>query len=278
MKRINYRLIVSDFDGTLLTDEQTISNEVVNEISAYVACGGVFAVCTGRMLSSILPRVRALNLKGLVVAYQGTVIADIESGKVIKKGGLSTEYAAKACEYLESVGASASVYADEVMYTNLEKNSPLLKAYESVTGVDAVSVKNVPISQFVRERNLFCQKVTSLVPSEKRIALYNDLKQNLNDNYDITCSAKILVEISPSTDTKGSALKYLCNHYSIPIESSIAVGDNINDKSMIEAAGLGIAVENAVEELKLSADFISVSNNQGALAKIIKRFGYKTDD
>ena len=79
MRRIDKKLIVSDFDGTLLTGNQIIPDSVRSAINEYVACGGIFAVCTGRMLRSILPRVRELGLKGLVVAYQGTVIAEIES-------------------------------------------------------------------------------------------------------------------------------------------------------------------------------------------------------
>ena len=75
MSKVKCGLIVSDFDGTLLSTKQTISDNVKNAINEYVAAGGIFAVCTGRMLASILPRVRSLGLKGLVAAYQGTVIA-----------------------------------------------------------------------------------------------------------------------------------------------------------------------------------------------------------
>ena len=77
MKKIYKKLIVSDFDGTLITSSHNIPDRVSSAIQEYVECGGVFAVCTGRMLRSILPRVRQLGLKGLVVAYQGSVIAEI---------------------------------------------------------------------------------------------------------------------------------------------------------------------------------------------------------
>lgn len=277
MKKINYQLIASDFDGTLLTSDQKIPQNVVDAISQYVNDGGIFAVCTGRMLSSILPRVRSLNLKGLVVAYQGTVIADIETGKILKKGGMSNDDAVKACEYLEKVGATASVYADEVMYTNLSKDDELLKIYERITGVNAVCIKDMPLSQFTKQKGFICQKVSSLVLPEKRDELYADLKQNLQGNYDITCSAVILVEISPSTDTKGEAVKFLCDYYGVPIEKSIAVGDNLNDKSMIVTAGLGIAVGNASNELKTFADHVADTNDNGAIAQIIKQFGYEND-
>ena len=103
-KIINKRLIVSDFDGTLITDEQEIPQEVRTAINEYVECGGIFAVCTGRMLRSILPRVRELGLKGLVVAYQGTVIAEIESGKIIKNGSLENSDVVEICRYIEELG------------------------------------------------------------------------------------------------------------------------------------------------------------------------------
>ena len=67
MKKLNYRLIVSDFDGTLIDDNQQISEKVRNSIAEYVANGGIFAVCTGRMLRSVLPRVRALGDRKSVV-------------------------------------------------------------------------------------------------------------------------------------------------------------------------------------------------------------------
>ncbi len=69
-------------------------------------------------------------------------------------------------------------------------------------------------------------------------------------------------------------MKFLAERYGIPMEKTIAVGDNLNDLSMIEAAGLGVAVGNAVQPLKNAADFVTVTNTDGAIAKIIEEFGY----
>ena len=90
----------------------------------------------------------------------------------------------------------------------------------------------------------------------------------------MTCSATVLIEISPISDNKGEAVKYLANYYGIPIEKTIAMGDNLNDLPMVKIAGLGVAVANATEKLKQAADFISVSNNDGAVAQIIEKFGF----
>lgn len=274
MKELNKRLIVSDFDGTLLTSNQTVPEAVRSAISEYVSAGGIFAVCTGRMLKSILARVRELGLKGLVVAYQGTVIAEIESGKILKKNCIKYADVAEICLYLESINQSMNTYSDEILYTDLPKTNVYLNMYERITGVEAESV-NVPMSQFVSENNLDCQKVTCLVPPQNREPLYHNLLNKFGGEFDVTCSADVLVEISPPGDNKGSALKFIADYYSVPYTSAVAVGDNLNDLSMIQAAGVGVAVGNAVQQLKDAADFVAVTNNEGAVAQIIKKFGFK---
>lgn len=272
-KIINKRLIVSDFDGTLITDEQEIPQEVRTAINEYVECGGIFAVCTGRMLRSILPRVRELGLKGLVVAYQGTVIAEIGSGKIIKSGSLENSDVVEICRYIEELGFNINTYSDDILYSDIPKDNVHLQRYEAITGVEAEYVSLM--SDFALKNNLRCQKITCLVSKSKREELYLKLCQKFKNRFDVTCSAEVLVEISPLGDTKGSALKYIADYYGVPMDSTVAVGDNLNDLSMIDAAETGVAVGNAAELLKQSADYVTVSNNDGAVAKIIEKFGFK---
>ncbi len=273
MKKLNYKLIVSDFDGTLIDDKQQILPEVRTAIKNYVSCGGIFAVCTGRMTCSILPRVRELGLKGLVVAYQGTVIAEIESGRILKYGGINSEGIAEICRNIKELGQPVNVYSGDDLYTDIPKDNEYLQLYERIVGVDSKHVEG-DIGDFVLKNGLFCQKVAVLVKAEEQAALYAELSRRLGNKYDVTCSAKVLVEISPLNDNKGEAVKFLANKFSIPMEKTVAVGDNLNDLPMIKAAGVGVAVGNATESLKNAADFVSVSNNDGAVAQIIKKFGF----
>jgi hypothetical protein len=106
--------------------------------------------------------------------------------------------------------------------------------------------------------------------------LYEKLKAVLGDKYDVTYSADVLVEVSPITDNKGEALKFIANYYGIPMEQTVAVGDNLNDLSMILAAGVGVAVSNAAQPLKSMADYVTkLTNDDGAIAEVIEKFGYK---
>lgn len=274
MAKLRAKLIVSDFDGTLITGRQQVPAAVKNAIERYVQSGGVFAVCTGRILASILPQVRALGLSGLVAACQGTVIADINSGEIIRSGGLSFKDASSVCAALEGAGAAVNVYSGDELYTGIPKDNEYLKIYEKITGIDAIHV-DIPLSQYVMQNGLTCQKVASLCFPEDRERLYDMLRAEFDGRFDVTCSAKELVEVSPAGDTKGFALKYIAARYGIDISETVAVGDNLNDLSMIEAAGIGVAVGNADPALKRAAKFIAVTNEEGAVAQVINTFGYR---
>ena len=274
MKSINKRLIISDFDGTLVNSQNTISDAVRQAINEYVACGGIFAVCTGRMLSSILPRVRELGLKGLVAAYQGSVIADIESGKLLRNNSLSVDDCIEICAFAERSNYNCNTYSNEVLYTTIPKGDKWLTVYETVTGVKAVNVDGA-MTTFVKENNLACNKITFLVNPNERERLYKLLQTEFSEKFDVTCSAASLVEVSPKGDDKGAALEYIADYFGVALSSTVAIGDNLNDLSMIKIASVGVAVGNAVEDLKREANYITVSNNDDAVAKIIEKFGFK---
>ena len=274
MKKINKRLIVSDFDGTLVNSNNEISDRVQQAINEYVSCGGIFAVCTGRMLSSILPRVRELGLRGLVVAYQGSVIADIESGEQLRNNSLSADDCVEICSVIEKHNLTCNTYSNEVLYTTIPSGDKRLTSYENITGVKAVNLDGA-MSRFVKENSLACNKITFLVNPDEREGLYKLLQAEFAERFDVTCSAAVLVEISPKGDDKGAALKYIAEHFNIDLTDTVAIGDNLNDMSMIKIASVGVAVGNAVEDLKKASDYVSGSNNDDAVAEIIEKFGFR---
>lgn len=277
MAKLNCKLIVSDCDGTLLNSEHTISDKVRTAIEKFIADGGIFAVCTGRMTASILPQVRSLGLKGLVASYQGGVISEIESGKIIRTSGFNPEQAYEICKALEDMGAYVNAYFGDDMYSDIPADNEYLKRYEKITGITAKHI-DMPLSRFALEHNCKCQKVASLCFPQDREKIYSQLQRKFADRYEITCSAEVLVEVAPLGDNKGSAVRFLAEHYGVPIQKTVAIGDNLNDLSMIQAAGVGVAVGNAVQTLKDQADFVSVTNDEGAVAQVIEKFGYEDEN
>lgn len=273
MKKLNYKLIVSDFDGTLANSLNEVPERVVKTVNDYVRFGGAFAVCTGRILPCILPRVKQMGLEGLVVASQGSQIAEIDSGKIIKCVGFSDGEAAEICAFLEEQGCNIQLYFTDGFYSSLPADNPYLNKYEDIIGLKSLHTKGRISSVCRSSDKLFC-KVAVLVDKNERDELYKKLYSRFSPRFDVTCSAAVLIEISPKGETKGSALKFLADRYDIPIEKTIAIGDNLNDISMIEAAGVGVAVKNGEEALKEAADVIAPANDECAVAEIIERFGY----
>ena len=273
MRKINYPLIVSDFDGTLVRKDGTINERDKQAIVEYVAAGGKFAISTGRLPAGILSRTHELGLKGFVCCCQGAIIIDIESEKVILSGALSSEITVEICKKMEAMDLHIHVYNLWDFYCN--KDDFGLKLYEKLVKTKAKLILDKPISQFVQEHSLQAYKVLAMVEAENNEKVLTELAAENFEGCDVTKSDSFLVEVINKKYSKGTAVEFLANYFGFPIEKTVAVGDQRNDLPMIQKAGLGIAVRNADESLKKEANFIcQYSNEEGAIADIIERFGF----
>lgn len=268
--QLKYKLIVSDFDGTLRRTEGGISSTNAQTIRRYVEAGGIFALCTGRMTSSILPYARQLGLKGLVVAYQGAIVQDVESGKILRDLRISWPDAAEICAYLQNYDYHVHVCDGDDFYVN--KNDESLALYEKICAVRGIVAKQ-PLSQVVNERKISPHKILVMCEAKERSGVLSGLCEKFGSRFYITTSTENLVEIVANGSDKGGALKFLAEHYGIPLSETIAIGDNFNDLPMIQAAGLGVAVENGEEELKKQADFITRTCDEDGVGFVIRKFG-----
>lgn len=262
---MNYDLFLCDFDGTLVRADGTVSRRNIKAIEAYRRAGGIFAVVTGRMLCSILPRLKELGLReGLVVAYQGAVAADIASGKIIQEEGFSPEEAADIIAFLEKEGLHIQIYSDDRLYCN--KDDELLKIYERTCGVKG-TVPQEPLSVFARREGKLVTKVLAMVEPKDRDGTLARMRAGLK-NATVTASTDFLVEALPLGVSKANAVRSLAKHYQIPIGRVAAIGDQLNDLPMIQAAGGGFAVGNAAEALKEVATVVASCEEDGVAEAI----------
>lgn len=270
MKQLQYRLIVSDFDGTLRRSEGGVSQASLDAVEAYEKEGGVFALCTGRMPFSILPYARQLGLKGFVAAFQGAVIEDIATEKRVKDGRIPQEDAFKICTFLESHGWHIHVYDGDVLYVNMDDD--FRAYYEKTCNVRGVLTPQ-NISQTVREKNISPHKIIVMCPAWQRDQVLSETVKELGDRFYVTSSTDNLVEIVRKGCDKGGAIRFIAEHYGIPLSQTIAIGDNFNDLPMLQVAGLGVAVENGEEALKREADFVTRSCDEDGVAYVIRKLG-----
>jgi Cof subfamily protein (haloacid dehalogenase superfamily) len=273
VQRINCGLIVSDFDGTLVNDDGTICEKNKQAIAKYRENGGVFAISTGRLPSGILPRAKELGLKGIVACCQGAVIVDIESNEVIFQDKIPNAVAIKVCRKIEEMDLHLHVYDVWGYYCN--KDDDALKFYQAATRTQAELVLDRPISEVLKETGKDVCKFLIMIPPKENERVRKALEKENFEGCEITKSSEFLVEVINARCSKGTAVEFLAKHYQIPMEKTVAIGDQWNDIPMIQTAGIGIAVKNADKRLKSMADEVSeYTNEEGAVANAVEKYGF----
>ena len=257
---MKYKLFCSDFDGTLVRADGTISESTKEEIARFSAEGGIFTVVTGRMTSSILPRVREFAKDGIVISYQGAVVSDIKTGEVIKSYAFEFDAAIRAVRLLEEDDHHIHVYTKDGLFAN--RRDEMLEEYERVCAVRG-NVLQEKLSDWLVKTRPDAIKILVMIEPEKRLALKKELEEKLGDTYFVTCSHDWLVELMPAGRDKGSAIRFLSERFRVPKEEIGAIGDQLNDLPMLEEAGGKFAVENAQEELKRIARVVSSCEEDG---------------
>lgn len=272
MRKINYPLIISDFDGTLVRKDGKVSDKSKAIIRRYIQDGGKFAISTGRMPEAIISRAKELGLTGVVCCGQGAAIVDIETKKVLYEGTICNEVAVAICQKMEEMGLHIHVYDLWEYYSNVDDDA--LKMYENIVKAKAKLITDKPISIFVKESGMQPFKILAMVAPEDNERVRLTLDKEGFKGCSVTRSSIYLVEVGNAQCSKGTSVEFLAATYEIPLEKTIAIGDQLNDLSMIQTAGLGIAVKNADEALKAHAVTIDYTNEEDAVAEIIEKYGY----
>lgn len=267
---MRYKAIFCDFDGTLYREDHTISQANKRAIKEYTKAGGKFVISTGRLFSAIYPKLEELELDGDVIVYQGGGIFDIKSKKQIFGKFFDKDDTIAILEYIESLGEDYTpmVYLNDTPYCQEFNES--VGIFISICVVD-YKVTHKPLSQVVRESEFMPIKVVVLADDEHCKKLVSEGREKF-PQLAIMRSHQLVVEAITKGINKGEAVKWLCSKYGLSVEEVIAMGDSENDIAMIKTAGLGIAVGNAMDTVKLSADFVADTNDNDAVAQVIYKF------
>ena len=262
MKKFSNILICTDLDGTLLDDEKKISKENIKAIEYFKENGGYFTFVTGRMpffVSNIYNKIRPNAPFGCI---NGGGLYDCEKQEYIWIEEMSKDVISML-ECVDNELPSVGIQVNTPCHVFFCKESDAMVEFRRVTGLPnlACGYKDVtePFSKIV----FACEE-------HEIAALENLLRSHpMADRFDFIRSERTLFEILPKGINKGMAIKKLAEHLNIDVSRTIAVGDYNNDVAMLKAAGIGVAVENACTEAKAAADYITVSNNENAIAQII---------
>ncbi len=275
-ERLDYRLIASDLDGTLLKDDKSVGQETYEAIQRYMAAGGKFCICTGRMLPSVEKIAAELGVKGIATSYAGALVSDLSTGDILYENSLSAKDAAEIAEFVEKDGVHLQFYTGRTYYAN--RDDETLARYESSCRVKAIPVLDKPLSALIRKKNEKVNKLLIIVEDlDKHRDLLDKYQAKFGERFWVTRSTLRYIEILSKSCNKGTALKFMADYYHIPMEKTIAAGDQLNDEEMLKAAGKGFCVKNGNEEMKKRVSVFPATNNENAVGKIIEEYGFSHD-
>lgn len=265
---MKFKMVASDFDDTLLPSSKGISEFTKKTIDKYIAKGGHFVLSTGRMYSSIKQEAKSLGLSGEVIAYQGALVKDLDTDKVLWSVSIPPELAVEYIDFLNRYSTIVQLYMDDGLY--IEKSNFYTDKYSELCKIKAIEVGN--LKKFVTDSSLSVNKVYCYIDPADCAEVRDEVNKIYGDRLLINSSKPWNVEAVNIKTSKGIALKYLCDMYNIDRSEVMAFGDNLNDLEMLSFAGFGVAVENAVPELKAQADYVTLSCDDDGVAHAIEKF------
>ncbi|MBQ9784989.1 MAG: HAD family phosphatase [Clostridia bacterium] len=263
MKRFEGILICTDLDGTLLGSDRRVSDENLAAIRYFQERGGRFTFVTGRMPSCMTDIYSTVRPNAPVGCINGGGVYDGEAKKYIYTKELdrsALELARDVLRAFPDIGMQIDCF--ETIWFCRENRS--MELFRKITGVPNLRVEIDDVKE----------PIAKVVFGSSDIALIDELRAFCAahpdaDRYDFVRSEKTLYEILPKGVNKGAVLPHLAAYLGISPSRVIAVGDYSNDVEMIRDAGVGIAVANALPEVKAASDLVTVSNDEHAIAQII---------
>jgi Cof subfamily protein (haloacid dehalogenase superfamily) len=257
--------VISDVDGTLMTDDKILTSRSVSAAAELRASGIIFSIISARPPRGLRNLLGTLGITTPVIGFNGGVIASPDLA-IITEHLLAPDVARRAVEMLDASGAEIWVFSGqdwlirdaEGSYVGLEQRTvafgptvvedfgPALDAAAKIVGVSA--------DFGLLER---CER---------------DVKNALGDKAFVARSQPYYLDITHPLANKGAALTELAKLLGIPLAEIAVLGDSANDVAMFERSGLSIAMGNASAEVQQAAEFITDSNRDEGFANAIERF------
>ena len=258
---MGFKLIAADLDRTLLRSDGSVSDFTRDTIAACRNAGVEFTFATGRMYCSALPFARRLELQLPLITYQGALLEDAE-GCVMHALHLPQELAGAIAEILRKSEMHYNIYSDEKLYFSTFGQEVL--DYARHIGVQPLeapqSLGQIAVTQF----GVFAEP--TLVSQ-----LQQQIAAQFGDAVHTVISGGKFLEICHPEARKSYGLARLAEHMGIDRSQIIAIGDNNNDLDMLQYAGIGVAVANAVPAAKAAADLLTASNDEDGVARLIQQ-------
>ncbi|MEC0092782.1 Cof-type HAD-IIB family hydrolase [Paenibacillus macquariensis] len=260
-----YKLIAIDIDDTLINDNKEVLPSTQKALEQAVAKDVVVTLATGRAYASAQHLARQTGLNVPIITYQGALIKNLLDEQVLYERFVPKDAAHKLFDFCIEHNLHVQFYIDDKLYAR-EENQKLID-YCELNGTpyfiepDFIKIVDQPTPKIlIVDDPAYLDEIAPI------------LRGLLGDQVHITKSKPQFLEIMHHEGTKGHALTFLADHFNVELSETIAIGDSWNDHEMLEVAGLGVAMGNAIDALKEIADYVTLSNNEDGIKQVIEKF------
>ena len=265
-----YSIIALDLDGTLTNSEKIITLRTFDALMKAQREGVRLVLASGRPTFGIAALANQLQLAdygGYVLSYNGGRIIDWCKKTVIFSQVVDQKLVPILYDFAEKAQLPIVTYLPDAILASTNEGEYLAEEAR-INGMPVVVAQN-----FVEEAMQIAGGSTKfLIPGEPEllIQLESEMKAALSEQMEVFRSAPFFLELPPKGIDKAQSLQRLLTHLGLERESLMAFGDGFNDLSMIQFAGQGVAMANAVEEVKSIADFVTTSNEEDGIAHALE--------
>lgn len=271
---MKYKLICIDMDGTLLNSKKEISHRNRECLRKAQEAGVKVVISTGRLFTSADYYADLVGIKAPIISANGAFIREKDSNEIIYKSLLGKENCGAILRVLKKYELIPNFHTSDAIFT--EKNNPHIQMYMNINKQHPAEKKiqfNM-IEQWEPVFERYEDEILKCITIDKDIEKVMKAKAELLDmkKLEVVSSSANNFEVMCKGVSKGRGVEILADFYNIKKDEIICIGDNENDASMIEFAGLGVAMGNAEDEIKAMAQYVTSSNDEDGVAEIIEEF------
>lgn len=263
-----YKLIALDMDGTLLNENKKISQNNFKSIKIAIETGTKVVLATGRPLIGIenfLDELGLIENNNYSVSFNGALVQNNTTGKVLSRNILSHD----DVKYLYNLSKELNVNRHA-----LTKDSVITSNHNPYTDIES-DINGIPIHLLDLDTlNPSTEIIKFMFVDDPEILdeVVKKLPHEVYEKYTVVRSTTYFLEFLHPEANKGAGVEAIAKQFNIHPKEIICVGDAGNDIHMLKYAGLGVAMENAFEEVKEIADYITKSNSEDGVAHVIDEF------
>ena len=287
-----YKLVAVDLDGTLLNQYGDVTENTKRVIKNVMRKGIQVVLASGRSIDSIQNISNEIGASRYIVAGNGAVLYDIEEQKNLYENYIPIEKAKKIIDICEENSIFYNIYTNKKIVTKNLRYNVLYYYKENLKKTDRKKT-NIDIVDSIQDyvKNMRDEKIMKIFICDETAAVFNSIMKKFEEvpnveTLDVShMSRKVIkngtlefpieyyyTEISMKNVDKWNAIEFLINKMGINKDEVIAIGDNMNDKKMIEEAGLGITMEGSTPAVADIANYVTADNNNEGVAKALEKF------